>query len=562
MFDAPTGNLSSRQNYLRGQTETFLYDNLDRLQTVTGPRNLSMTYYDNGNMKTKSDIDGSSSFVYGEGAGPHALTSLTCSSGLIPATEQHAVYNSSDKVTSLTQGGYAATFLYNADNQRSKMTVTENGSAVLTRWYAGSSYIREVCGTVTAEYTYLGGDVYSAPVMAVTQNGITNYYYLLRDYLGSVTHQVNTSNSVVEEYSFDAWGRRRNAADWTLETNDQSLNADRGFTGHEFLPYFSLYNMNGRLYDPLVGRFLSADPYIGDPASTQSYNRYSYALNNPLKYTDPSGYNYKPIYWDEAIGGSIPSIRTYGRFGSAGYGSPGYRQNGTGLNGVYYDWYSGTYRSTDPGNYEVGWGYANNVISQYSQSASALIYSGTRSNPYENFRGVHYANGSSWYLGEGFTPAGGGATNGGGNNWLSNVWNNSWLGKMIPDVIYINQSGVLNYVGGGGYSTGYALQLKGKEGVHLYSTLTLNLKAGLHGSVGVNVGYSSYVGDSRNFSFIESFAGTGTRGFDSDIIIGVGGSVSSPNRLGDRLYSYDIGAGPSVGASLNIGSYTYVHEIW
>ncbi len=65
--------------------------------------------------------------------------------------------------------------------------------------------------------------------------------------------------------------------------------ADRGFTGHEYLEDFKLYNMNGRLYDPVVGRFLSPDPYVQDPSFTQSLNRYSYCLNNPLKFTDPTG---------------------------------------------------------------------------------------------------------------------------------------------------------------------------------------------------------------------------------------------------------------------------------
>lgn len=44
------------------------------------------------------------------------------------------------------------------------------------------------------------------------------------------------------------------------------------------------------MYDPLVGRFLSVDNYVQDPSSTQNYNRYSYCLNNPLKYSDPSGW--------------------------------------------------------------------------------------------------------------------------------------------------------------------------------------------------------------------------------------------------------------------------------
>ncbi len=144
--------------------------------------------------------------------------------------------------------------------------------------YAGSKYIKETAGGVTKEYTFLGGDAYTAPVAAVTQAGTTSFYYLLRDYLGNITHLVNTSNQVVAEYNFDAWGRRRSADDWsyTLDANDLELFAGRGFTAHEALPWFNLVNMNGRLYDPLVGRFLSPDPFVQLPDYTQNLNRYSY----------------------------------------------------------------------------------------------------------------------------------------------------------------------------------------------------------------------------------------------------------------------------------------------
>lgn len=64
---------------------------------------------------------------------------------------------------------------------------------------------------------------------------------------------------------------------------------DCGYTGHEMLPEFGIINMNGRLYDPVLGRFFSPDNYVQLPDFSQSYNRYSYCLNNPLKYTDPSG---------------------------------------------------------------------------------------------------------------------------------------------------------------------------------------------------------------------------------------------------------------------------------
>jgi RHS repeat-associated protein len=68
--------------------------------------------------------------------------------------------------------------------------------------------------------------------------------------------------------------------------------AQRGFTGHEMLDEVGLVHMNGRVYDPMIGRFLQADPIIQEPYLSQSYNRYSYVINNPLSLTDPSGFSW------------------------------------------------------------------------------------------------------------------------------------------------------------------------------------------------------------------------------------------------------------------------------
>jgi RHS repeat-associated protein len=82
--------------------------------------------------------------------------------------------------------------------------------------------------------------------------------------------------------------------------------AGRGYTGHEHLPWFSLINMNGRVYDPLTGQFLNADNFNQAPDRLMGFNRYAYALNNPLLYTDPDG----EFAWIPVIIGAI--IGAYG----------------------------------------------------------------------------------------------------------------------------------------------------------------------------------------------------------------------------------------------------------
>ena len=70
----------------------------------------------------------------------------------------------------------------------------------------------------------------------------------------------------------------------------------RGYTGHEMLDPVGLVHMNGRVYDPELGRFLSADPFVQDASNLQSWNRYSYVINNPLSLTDPSGFFFSGLF--------------------------------------------------------------------------------------------------------------------------------------------------------------------------------------------------------------------------------------------------------------------------
>ncbi|MEX2964821.1 RHS repeat-associated core domain-containing protein, partial [Microbulbifer sp. TYP-18] len=116
--------------------------------------------------------------------------------------------------------------------------------------------------------------------------------YLLRDHLGSLDVVTDATGAVTEQLSFDPWGQRRQPHNWRDALSSTQLTnildiTPRGFTGHESLDRMGLIHMNGRIYDPLLGRFVQADPNIDGTTSSQGYNRYSYVHNNPLAFTDP-----------------------------------------------------------------------------------------------------------------------------------------------------------------------------------------------------------------------------------------------------------------------------------
>ena len=174
-------------------------------------------------------------------------------------------------------------------------------------------------------------------------------YYITKDHLGSITALIDEEGEIAEEYSYDSWGRRRNPITWNYLAaglNPSQL-ITRGFTGHEHLDQFAIINMNGRLYDPVLGRMFSPDNFIQDASSSQSYNRYTYCNNNPLKYTDPSGNYYylnpntDKYEWVSFGGGSgIPSWS--GLSGGPAAGSLGYTYLG---NGNYMDRATGEWAS-------------------------------------------------------------------------------------------------------------------------------------------------------------------------------------------------------------------------
>jgi RHS repeat-associated protein len=203
-------------------------------------------------------------------------------------------------------------FVYGPEHQRIKQTVqlTSNNPTSYsagTTWYLngedslGLSYEKEIKANGTTEhkhYVSAGGVVFALYTSrtGATTNATVRYFH--HDHLGSIAAITDEGGQVVERLAYDPWGKRRNI-NGVEDVLDSIVgwNTDRGFTMHEHLDEIGVIHMNGRVYDPLIGRFMSADPFIQALSELQSYNRYAYVMNNPLAFTDPTGYfRFKSIF--------------------------------------------------------------------------------------------------------------------------------------------------------------------------------------------------------------------------------------------------------------------------
>lgn len=131
-------------------------------------------------------------------------------------------------------------------------------------------------------------------VILIKKNGVLTQYKAFKDVLGSILVVVDKNGNHVFEATYDAWGKQ------TVTMNQ--IDFRYGYCGHEMLNEVELIDMGGRVYDPALGRFLLCDNYVQEPTNSQDFNRYSYCLNNPLRYTDPTG---ESFVLAAIIGGAI-----------------------------------------------------------------------------------------------------------------------------------------------------------------------------------------------------------------------------------------------------------------
>jgi RHS repeat-associated protein len=299
------GNLTQRVDYANGVTEGFGYDGLNRLTQVTTSDpgqsiNLSKTasYDALGNITARSELG---SYSY-DPAHVHAVSAISgtmnasygydADGNMVSGGGRTIAWTSYNMVQQVTMGASSIAYTYDTEHGRISETDADGSSKYYVNDPTSGAMSERVLSTTSPvmwnDYIMAGGQMVAVRVTG-TSGATTKYFH--KDHLGSIAAVTDPSGTVIERDSYDAWGKRRYASGldalWSVTL---ASDLSRGFTGQENMDSVGLINFNGRVYDPTIGRFLSADPFIQAPEDGQSYNRYSYIGNNPLSGTDPSGY--------------------------------------------------------------------------------------------------------------------------------------------------------------------------------------------------------------------------------------------------------------------------------
>jgi RHS repeat-associated protein len=184
------------------------------------------------------------------------------------------------------------------------------GEKTLTRYAGGSFEIEE--GSLGTKQRHYVGDF----LVVETEGTYYREHYLYKDYLGSILAAADQTGAIIERMDYDPFGQRRSVQDLSWLDGFTPRTTSRGFTGHDHVASMDLIHMKGRIYDPKIGLFLSADPYVQEPTLLQNFNRYSYVINNPLSYTDPSGHLFKHAFRELGRGltSASKALQNPGRF--------------------------------------------------------------------------------------------------------------------------------------------------------------------------------------------------------------------------------------------------------
>ncbi len=294
------GNIATVVDTKNGITHSYTYDHLDRLLTAIGagnnPYNETYTYDRIGNITFKTGVG---SYTYNYGSKPHAVQTAG------PFT---FTYDANGNMTSRTGGGETITISSQNWNYDNKPTQIQKGTATITFTYDGNGQrVKKVSPNQTVYYF---GELYekrnevgiihvfanNQRIASVRSDGTTQFYHT--NHLGSASVITDSNGNRKEQIEYYPFGTYRAVGDpnGTYDFDPDFPDVYYTYTGQEDDDDLGLYNFRARLYDPLLGRFISPDRLVPDPSNPQSLNRFTYCLNNPLIYTDPSGEFFAEIF--------------------------------------------------------------------------------------------------------------------------------------------------------------------------------------------------------------------------------------------------------------------------
>jgi RHS repeat-associated protein len=198
-------------------------------------------------------------------------------------------YFSFNMASVIQQGSVSTTLHYDTEHQRFTSAPNANSFTYYLNDPASGSMSELLETSTTAtwhDFVLAEGRIVAERFLP--NGGSATWNYFVGDHLGSTSVVTDASGNVLERDSYDAWGMRRcpNATAGCLTGSVTT----RGFTAQEEIDSLGLVNLNARVYDPQIGRFMTADSMVPYPLDGQSYNRFSYVENNPLAFIDPSGH--------------------------------------------------------------------------------------------------------------------------------------------------------------------------------------------------------------------------------------------------------------------------------
>ena len=272
-YDA-VGNRINETSRAQSKTITLTTDTNGQTtrneETITSPEQVTTATFDALNQLTQlNEPSGISNFTYDLNGN---LSQVSKNSTVISNYE----YDVRNQLTSAKDGSNNELARFDYDFERKRLSKT-NSSGTTNYVYAGNQIINETSGNnFTANYTIGNGEI----VKSEFSNGENHFHFT--DALGSVTALANTDNSSIKKNEYDAFG---------LQSSSEQTANSIGYTGQRLDKETGLMALgNGeRYYSPDYARFIQQDRVAGITQIPQSLNRFSYAHNNPNKYTDPSG---------------------------------------------------------------------------------------------------------------------------------------------------------------------------------------------------------------------------------------------------------------------------------